>query len=73
VRGQRRAILKVREVIDVDERDDGLAVLADRDGAVGMPGLGDKFTQVCPSRSQRIDSHASKLTLCSVQEYEASH
>jgi hypothetical protein len=33
---------------------------------MGMPGLGDKFTQVRPSCSQRIDSHASKLTLCTV-------
>jgi hypothetical protein len=48
VRGQRCAILEVREVIDIDERDDRLAVLADGDGAVGMPGLGDKFTTRAP-------------------------
>jgi hypothetical protein len=66
VRGQRRTILKVSKVIDIDERDDGLAVLGDRDGTVGVPGLGDKFPQVCTSRSQRMASHTSKFTLCSV-------
>ncbi len=64
--GQRRPILKVREVIDVDKRDDRLAVLADGDGTVGIPRLRDKFTQMRPGRGQRIGSHASKLTLCSV-------
>ena len=54
MRGQRRAILQVSKVIDIDERDDGLAMLGDRDGTVGVPGLGDKFPQVRPSRSQRI-------------------
>lgn len=63
VRGQRRAILQICKVIDIDERDDGLTMLGDRDGTVGMPGLGDKFPKVCPSRSQRIAGHASKFTL----------
>ena len=66
VRGQRRTILQIRKVIDIDERDDGLTVLGDRDGTVAMPGLGDKFPEVCPSRSQRIPGHASEFTLCGV-------
>ena len=53
VRGQRRAILQASKVIDIDGRDDGLAVLGDRDGTVGVPGLGDKLSQVCASRGQR--------------------
>jgi hypothetical protein len=44
VRRQRRAILKVGEVIDVDQRGDWLAVLADGDRTVALPRLGDEFT-----------------------------
>ena len=72
MRGQRRAILQVSKVIDIDERDDGLAMLGDRDGTVGVPGLGDKFPEVRPSRSQRITGHTSKFTLCGVVHADVS-
>jgi hypothetical protein len=61
VRGQRRAILKVGEVIYVDQRRDRLAVLADGDWTVTLPRLGDELTQVRLSRGQRI-GHASTVT-----------
>jgi hypothetical protein len=40
VRRQRGAILKVCEIIDVDQRGDRLAVLADGDRTVAFPRLG---------------------------------
>jgi len=45
MRRQRRAIFEVSEVVDADQRSDWLAVLADGDGAVALPGLGDELTQ----------------------------
>jgi hypothetical protein len=44
VRRERCAILKVGEVIDVDQCGDRLAVLADGDRPVGLPRLGDELT-----------------------------
>jgi len=52
VRGQRRPVLKVGEVIDVVQRGDRLAVLADRDGTVAVPRLADELTQVRLSLSR---------------------
>jgi hypothetical protein len=54
VLGQRRAVLKVGEIIDVDNCGDWLAVLANGDRTVALPRLGDKLTQVGLSRRQRI-------------------
>ena len=53
MRRQRRAIFEIGEVVDTDQRSNRLAVLADGDGAVALPGLGDKLTQMCLGRSQR--------------------
>ncbi len=53
VRRQRRAILKVREIIDVDQCGDRLAVLADGDGTVALPRLGDELIKVRLSGSRR--------------------
>jgi hypothetical protein len=44
VRGERRPVLKVCEIIDVDQRSDRLAVLADRDRTMAVPRLGDELT-----------------------------
>lgn len=44
VRGQCGAVLKVGEVIDIDQGDYRLAMLADGDGAVGLPRFGHEFT-----------------------------
>jgi hypothetical protein len=54
VRRQRRAIFEVGEVVDTDQRGDRLAVLADGDGTLALPGLGDELTQMCLGRGQRI-------------------
>ena len=63
MRRQRGAILEIREIIDVDQCGDRLAVLADGDRTMALPRLGDELTQVCLSRSQRI-GHASTVTPC---------
>ena len=54
VRRKRRAILKVGEVIDVDQRGDLAGDAHDRHRAMASPRLSHKFGQLCLSRSQRI-------------------
>jgi hypothetical protein len=72
VRRQRRAIFEIGEVVDADQRSNRLAVLADGDGAVALPGLGDELTQMCLGRSQRI-SHALTVTPCTDHCGQRSH
>jgi hypothetical protein len=58
---QRCPILKVGEIIYVDQRGDRLTVLTDSDGTMALPRLGDELTEVGLSSGQRID-HASTVT-----------
>ena len=54
VRRQRGTVLKIGEIIDVDQCGDRLAMLADGDRTMTLPHLGDELAQVRLSRSQRI-------------------
>jgi hypothetical protein len=63
VRRQRRAIFEVGKVVDADQHGNRLAVLADGDGTVALPGLSDELTQVRLGRSQRI-RHVLAVTPC---------
>src|SRR5215469_13291148 len=54
MRRERRAIFKVGEVLDVDQRSDRLTVLTDRHRAMAALRLGDECGQVRLSRGQRI-------------------
>src|SRR5947208_75786 len=41
VRGQRSSVLELSKIVDADQRGDGLAMLADRHGAVAVASFGD--------------------------------
>lgn len=59
---QRRAIIQFGEIVEINDRGHGLAVIADDDPAMSMPDQGDELIQVRLGGSQRVGSHGSEST-----------